>query len=180
MATMSEAELQTILMNNPSLLKRNPGLSIGKGAEKKNKIAQVKNEKPKKYRNIKRYLYEDGFVSENKKCDDHGKCVAKFDSTKEYERWKSLMLLQEAGAISDLKRQVPFVLQEGFVYNGEKIRPIVYNADFVYKNEQTGQTIIEDVKGISKGNKHITATKDFTLKWKMMKFQHPDCVLTIV
>ena len=34
----------------------------------------------------------------------------KFDSAKEYRRWQELKLMQRAGEIYDLQRQVPFVL----------------------------------------------------------------------
>lgn len=46
-------------------------------------------------------------------CDEHGidfGTVEKYDSKKEYERWLELQLLQRAGEISDLRRQVEFEL----------------------------------------------------------------------
>ena len=45
-----------------------------------------------------------------------------FDSKKEYNRWRELCLLEKAGKISDLQRQVPFELipaQRRTVFTGE-------------------------------------------------------------
>ncbi len=53
----------------------------------------------------------------------------------------------ESGEIIRWERQVKFILQEGFVYQGKKILPICYIADFVvYWND--GTCTIIDVKGI--------------------------------
>ena len=46
-------------------------------------------------------------------CDEHGidfSTVEKYDSKKEYDRWLELQLLEKAGEISDLRRQVEFEL----------------------------------------------------------------------
>ena len=46
-------------------------------------------------------------------CDEHGidfGTVEKYDSKKEYERWLELQVLQRAGEISELRRQVEFEL----------------------------------------------------------------------
>ena len=43
----------------------------------------------------------------NKKIEYNGEV---FDSKKEYKRWCELKLLERAGKISDLKRQVKYVL----------------------------------------------------------------------
>lgn len=46
-------------------------------------------------------------------CDEHGinfGTVEKYDSKKEYERWLELQIMQRAGEISDLRRQVEFEL----------------------------------------------------------------------
>lgn len=52
----------------------------------------------------------------------------------------------ESGEISKCEKQVPFVLQDAFEYNGKHIREISYVADFVctYSN---GQTLVIDTKG---------------------------------
>ena len=54
---------------------------------------------------------------------------------------------------------------------------ISYVADFVYF--RNGQQVIEDVKGFDeKTKKHIT-TKDFRLKWKLLKYLYPQYTFEI-
>lgn len=75
----------------------------------------------------------------------------KFDSQAEYERWRELRLLERAGEISNLERQVKIPLEIG----GRPIkvrskgypngRPVKYWADFVYF--ENGQRVYEDKKG---------------------------------
>ena len=72
-----------------------------------------------------------------------------FDSRKEYERWIELCTMQNIGAISDLKRQVPFELIPQFECKGKRFRRTVYVADFTYY--QDGEYVVEDVKGYKKG-----------------------------
>lgn len=81
-----------------------------------------------------------------------------FDSRKEYSRWIELKILEDAGVIRNLQRQVKYVLipaqrepesinQRGRQIPGKVIeREVSYYADFVY--EQNGETIVEDTKGI--------------------------------
>lgn len=69
-----------------------------------------------------------------------------FDSAKEAERYKSLVLLERAGSIDGLRIQVPFVLAPGAVVKGRKRPPIRYIADFVYL--ESGEIIVEDCKGV--------------------------------
>ena len=40
----------------------------------------------------------------------------------------------------------------------------VYIADFVYKDEETGRTVVEDAKGVK--------TKDYIIKRKLMLWLH--------
>ena len=70
----------------------------------------------------------------------------KFDSKREYARWRELKLLEKAGAISCLQRQVTYELAPSVVIQGRKRPPIRYVADFLYV--ENGQTVIEDVKGV--------------------------------
>ena len=86
-----------------------------------------------------------------------------FDSVKEARRFGELELMKNTGKIRDLRLQVNFTLQEGFTTAaGERVRPIVYRADFVYQEPSpTGwRTIVEDVKGVR--------TKEYSTKRKMM------------
>ena len=108
--------------------------------------------KPKKYHNRKCTVTIPGSVKQ-----------ITFDSVKEARRFGELELMKNTGKIRDLRLQVNFTLQEGFTTAaGERIRPIVYRADFVYQEPSpTGwRTIVEDVKGVR--------TKEYSMKRKMM------------
>lgn len=63
-----------------------------------------------------------------------------FDSKLEYNRWCELKLQEKIGKISNLKRQVEFVLIDKSKYG----RKILYMADFTYI--QGGKLIVEDTK----------------------------------
>lgn len=98
-----------------------------------------------------------------------------FDSLKELRRWRELKLLEKAGEITDLRRQVPFEIipdqrepdtigPRGGIRRGRIIeRKAVYIADFVYKN-QDGREVVEDCKGFR--------TKDYLLKRKLVLFRY--------
>lgn len=83
-------------------------------------------------------------------------------SRKEHNRAAQLKLWQRAGVISNLREQVPFVLipaQRGA--DGKVIeRECKYIADFVYTDNETGKTVVEDTKGFR--------TKDYIIKRKLM------------
>lgn len=82
----------------------------------------------------------------------------KFDSKKEYERWITLNLLQKAGQISGLKRQVEYRLLPS--YKGIQ-QGVKYVADFVYA--ENFKCIVEDVKS------DITRKKsDYIIKKKLL------------
>lgn len=99
-----------------------------------------------------------------------------FDSRKEAKRWQELSLLQRAGAITDLQRQVEFELipaqrepdtigVRGGVRKGKTIEfAVKYVADFVYR--ENGKTVVEDVKSPA------TKTKDYIIKRKLMLWVH--------
>lgn len=80
------------------------------------------------------------------------------DSIKEANRWCELKLLERAGFISDLRRQVKFELlpKQG------KLRAVHYIADFVYIKD--GKQIVEDVKGFR--------TQEYKLKKRMLLYFH--------
>ncbi len=75
----------------------------------------------------------------------------KFDSKAEASRFVALRRMQEAGMISNLRRQVPFELAPAVKIpgKGRMSPPLRYFADFTY-DDQDGKTIIEDVKGQEK------------------------------
>lgn len=86
-----------------------------------------------------------------------------FDSVKEASRYQELRLLERAGEISGLERQVPFeLIPEQTRSDGKKERSIVYIADFIYWMD--GHMIVEDVKGLK--------TKEYILKRKLMLAIH--------
>lgn len=65
-----------------------------------------------------------------------------FDSIAESRRYGQLKLLEKGKVISDLKRQVKFVLIDKSKYG----REVSYIADFTYYEQ--GKLVVEDVKGI--------------------------------
>lgn len=87
-----------------------------------------------------------------------------FDSIKEMKRYSELCLLQRAGKISGLERQVRFeLLPNQYDDNGKCVyRGITYIADFVYWKE--GSFVVEDVKGFR--------TKEYMIKKKLMYYFH--------
>jgi hypothetical protein len=86
-----------------------------------------------------------------------------FDSVKEFKRFCELSLLERAGEVTDLKRQVRFELIPSQRIDGKVVeRPVHYIADFVYQED--GHTVVEDTKGFK--------TKDYILKRKLMLHVH--------
>ena len=116
----------------------------------------------------------------------HNKKVTSYDgiqhdSKKEARRWCELKLLQKAGKISELQRQVEFELipaqyetYERFSKKGEKLadgtrtveRKCCYIADFVYT--ENGQRVVEDTKGYKRGSAYAI----FAIKRKLMLYVH--------
>lgn len=96
----------------------------------------------------------------------------KFDSKAEARRWLDLRVMQRAGLIRDLQRQVRYELvPEVERPGGGKERPIHYIADFVYVEAKTGKTIVEDVKGAS--------PDVWVIKRKLMLWRHGIEVLEV-
>ena len=99
-----------------------------------------------------------------------------FDSRKEARRYSQLKLLERAGAISNLQLQVKYILipaqrepdktgKRGGVIKGKTIeRECSYIADFVYTDNRTGETIVEDAKGMK--------TEVYKIKKKLMLYIH--------
>ena len=115
----------------------------------------------------------------NRKIEYNGET---FDSTKEYRRYTELLLLERAGAIQELQRQVPFELIPAYyeeIYTGEYYqrgpqkgepkrkrvcveKAVTYYADFVYY--ESGVKVVEDTKGFK--------TPEYILKRKLMLHVH--------
>lgn len=99
-----------------------------------------------------------------------------FDSKKEAKRFQELLLLERAGAIQGLNRQVKYVLipeqrepdiigKRGGRKPGKLLeRECAYIADFVYFDHGLGKIVVEDTKGFR--------TKDYIIKRKLMLFRH--------
>jgi len=81
-----------------------------------------------------------------------------FDSKAEAKRGFELELLERAGKIENLRRQVSFEL----IPKQDGERAVTYKADFTYW--QDGKLICEDVKGVR--------TPVFILKRKLMLWVH--------
>ena len=96
--------------------------------------------KPKKYRNQPTEL--DGIL---------------FDSKKEANRWFQLKLMEKAGEVRELGRQVPFVLRVSENVIGKIV------LDLVYYDEKLAEMVYEDVKS--------PATITQLFKWKRKHFE---------
>lgn len=97
-----------------------------------------------------------------------------FDSRGEFERWQELRLLERAGEISNLRRQVAYELipaqyeppttdSKGRTRRGKLIeRKCTYIADFAY--QRGSELIVEDYKGVE--------TDAFKIKRKLMLWEY--------
>lgn len=113
--------------------------------EMKNKVPMPKV-KPPKYRNKKVTI--DGIT---------------FDSQLEAYRYQELKLLERAGVIFDLKRQVKYTLIPAQKINNKVVeRECCYYADFTYTDASTGEFVCEDAKGMK--------TKEYRIKKKLMLY----------
>ena len=138
---------------------------LGPKAQKQvlDKLAGTQKQKKRKYGNRK--VVRDGI---------------KFDSEREAARFAELKVLRAMGRIRDLRLQVNFTLVEGYTtIEGERIKPMVYRADFTYERAtepdftyeratepDCNGTVywlreVEDVKGMR--------TKEYQLKKKLMR-----------
>lgn len=104
-----------------------------------------------------------------------------FDSKKECSRYRQLQHFEQSGEIYNLRRQVKYVLipaqyeptTEVFtkgIHKGEpkkgKLleRECSYIADFVYQVTETGETVVEDTKGLR--------LPEYIIKRKLMLDRH--------
>jgi len=91
----------------------------------------------------------------------------KFPSILEADRYSQLLLLLRAGEISNLKLQVEFVINQAYTdaETGERMRSVVYVADFVYFDMRTKMAVVEDAKGI--------VTASFSNKFRQCRELYP-------
>ena len=104
-----------------------------------------------------------------------------FQSRKEGRRYQELKLLEKARKIKDLELQKAYELipaqyeespevytkgiRKGEPKHGKLLeRAVVYRADFVYTDCETGKQVVEDTKGMR--------TPEYILKRKMMLYIH--------
>ena len=88
----------------------------------------------------------------------------RFDSKKEMNRYAELELMERAGVIRNLQRQVPFILIPTQKDLSGKVleHSCRYYADFVY--EKDGKKIVEDTKGFK--------TTEYIIKRKLMLLRY--------
>jgi len=90
----------------------------------------------------------------------------KYRSKREAAKHQDLLLLQRAGKITSLQREVPYVLAAGVKIAGEpRARPALrYVADFVWIDAATGARVVADAKGVQ--------TDVYRVKKHLMKTTH--------
>lgn len=122
---------------------------------------------------MRRRQYLKGRKYRNNKIKTEG---GTFDSQKEYRRYLELLYKVKECEIADLERQVKYILvpaqrepdtkgPRGGVKKGKLLEhEVAYYADFVYKDLRTGETVVEDTKGIR--------THDYIIKRKLMLYVH--------
>ncbi len=96
-----------------------------------------------------------------------------FDSIKEMNRYAELELMEKAGTISDLRRQVKFNLLPAQYKDGKCVeRSLDYIADFAYMihDYPHDRLIVEDVKGYR--NPQSPAYAKYVIKRKLMLYRH--------
>lgn len=88
-----------------------------------------------------------------------------FDSKKEAVRWQELRLLERAGEIHELQRQVPFILIPAQKDERGKVieKQVKYIADFTYRGKDH-RLVVEDVKGVR--------TDVYRIKKKLLLYRH--------
>ena len=104
-----------------------------------------------------------------------------FDSHNEYRRYQQLRLLERAGKIEDLQRQVPFELIPAqyetyprYGKRGQRLKDgrrciekkCVYVADFVYTDTEKQKVVVEDTKS------EPTKTEAYVIKRKLLLHIH--------
>lgn len=91
-----------------------------------------------------------------------------FDSEKEYRRWRELKLMERAGEIHSLQRQVPFVVIPAQRDDRGKLveREVRYIADFTYREKCDNRLVVEDTKSSA------TKTREYVLKRKLLLYRY--------
>jgi len=87
----------------------------------------------------------------------------RFRSKREAARFQELRLLERAGEIAGLAREVPFILAPRAQINGRWRPALTYIADSVYSTKD-GRMVVEDCKGVR--------TEGYRIKRHLMKSVH--------
>lgn len=86
-----------------------------------------------------------------------------FDSKREAQRYQQLKLMERAGIICNLKRQVRHELVPAQYIDGKCVeRAVTYTSDLEY--DASDVHIVEDVKGVR--------TKEYIIKRKLMLYKY--------
>lgn len=104
----------------------------------------------------------------------------KFDSKREARRYQQLKLMEKAGVICDLKRQVKYELVPAQYIDGKCVeRAVTYTSDFEYyilkplkqrtvmvgpEEKTIGKHVVEDVKGMR--------TQEYVIRRKLMLYKY--------
>lgn len=110
-------------------------------------------------------VYREGRHSKygNNRCMVDG---IRFSSQLEAQYYQRLKLLQRVGEVTEIKLQVPYILQPAYVMSdGTKVRAIKYLADFVVSFSDGRKQVI-DTKGMR--------TPIYKLKKKILLYKYPD------
>ena len=94
-----------------------------------------------------------------------------FDSRDESLYYEALKDMKLNGLIKDFELQPKFILQEAFVKDCKKYRPITYIADFRVINND-GSVYLVDIKGM--------LTTEFKIKLKLFNYKYPNIELKLV
>jgi len=86
----------------------------------------------------------------------------KFDSKHERDTYMILKDRQCKGEISELRLQVPFILQDGYKLGNKKQQAITYIADFTYYEDKKFRVV--DAKGI--------LTDVYKIKKKLFEYKY--------
>lgn len=96
----------------------------------------------------------------------------KYRSKREAKRHQDLLLLQRAGHIAELRREVPYqLIPSQRRSDGKAERAVIYIADYVYV--EGGKTVVEDVKS------DPTKTPEYVIKRKLMLMVHGITVVEV-
>ncbi len=87
----------------------------------------------------------------------------KFDSKAELRRWEVLKLLEKAGKITNLARQVPYPILINGILCGRYIADFQY---YQFVDRHNADLVVEDVKGMKK----VTST--YALKKRCVEAQY--------